>query len=91
MKSFKRSKSKSRFNNETSNKNHGNKLKCKYYGDSTHENCQSCPVKNIYCHKCGKTGHFAKVCLSGNNNNSSSNKKNVASLFLGQLISNVKP
>lgn len=38
---------------------------CYRYGSPSHlANDQSCPARNAKCKKCGKTGHFARVCKS---------------------------
>lgn len=37
--------------------------KCYRCGSAKHINSARCPAVNITCHTCGKTGHFARVCL----------------------------
>lgn len=43
-----------------------NKSRCYNCGGSRHDkdNRQLCPAKNVECWKCGKLGHFGKVCLA---------------------------
>uniref|UniRef100_UPI00358E7549 uncharacterized protein n=1 Tax=Myxine glutinosa TaxID=7769 RepID=UPI00358E7549 len=41
----------------------GKQPKCFFSGSSRHTR-QVCPVPDSVCNKCGKTGHFAKVCRS---------------------------
>ncbi|XP_068237219.1 uncharacterized protein [Palaemon carinicauda] len=41
------------------------KRKCYFCGNALHSTGRvSCPARNATCNKCGKTGHFAKVCKS---------------------------
>ena len=41
----------------------GSKL-CSWYGSNTSHERSRCPANNNRCHKCGKLGHFKKVCRS---------------------------
>ena len=40
---------------------------CKYCGGSAHRDRHQCPASERTCSKCGKKGHFARVCLSQRN------------------------
>jgi hypothetical protein len=44
--------------NSTTSKN-----KCFFCGNSYHPR-HKCPARDVECNKCGKKGHFSKVCLS---------------------------
>uniref|UniRef100_A0A1I8JGD9 CCHC-type domain-containing protein n=1 Tax=Macrostomum lignano TaxID=282301 RepID=A0A1I8JGD9_9PLAT len=39
---------------------------CGYCGSAAHVGGQTCPAKGQKCKSCGKRGHFARVCRSGN-------------------------
>jgi len=45
-------------------KKKGNSKSCPNCGSNNHSTSKDCPHKNIKCHKCGKLGHFAKLCRS---------------------------
>ena len=42
---------------------------CPNCGSKKHKKSRDCPHKEVECHTCGKRGHFARMCRSGNNRN----------------------
>ena len=70
------SKGTSSFRNEGNFKNAHKPLpnmqnKCYRCGNARHSNQQRCPAIGVTCRKCGKIGHFDKVCLSSSSTASS--------------------
>lgn len=57
-----------------STNNQQNQNKC--YRCGRNHNRNRCPAKDVNCRKCDKTGHFAKVCRTGNNGNNANNNNN---------------
>ena len=63
----------------------GRNNSCLYCGNQNHPR-NSCPARDVTCHKCQKTGHFQKVCRSSSNrripsNNASRNNHTSASMI----------
>ena len=51
--------------------------KCYFCGLSRHPR-SACPAKDVFCKKCSKKGHFARVCMSKKSNVSSSSMMTVS-------------
>lgn len=63
-----------RNSNNKNNNNSNNNQKCRNCGNNWHPNGrENCPARNFSCNRCGKQGHFAKVCMSNSNNNNINN------------------
>lgn len=45
--------------------------KCKFCGNDYHDNLENCPSGRVNCRKCGKRGHYARVCMLDISNNDS--------------------
>lgn len=73
---YQRKKSSNNKNNVKSNNNNSNKDKiCKNCGNKWHiGGLENCPARNIKCNRCGRHGHFAKVCLSSGNQKNNQQK-----------------
>lgn len=53
---------------------------CKFCGGKHEKNKQKCPACKAKCDKCGKSNHFAKVCVSGNTERNSTKTRTVKTL-----------
>ena len=51
--------------------------KCYFCGNNIH-NRQNCPARDYTCNKCGKTGHFPKVCQSNSKSSQAASASPVA-------------
>lgn len=49
---------------------------CTYCGRQRHKSMDDCPAKGQKCNKCGRIGHWGKVCLNPQNPVQSQNKRN---------------
>ena len=57
-----------RFGTRPKNKNFGNRT-CRFCNASTWTPMHNCPAPDANCNKCGKKGHYAKVCRQKTSNN----------------------
>ena len=57
-----------RFDTRPKNKNFGNRT-CRFCNASNWTPMHKCPTLDVNCSKCGKKGHYAKVCRQKANNN----------------------
>lgn len=52
---------------------------CRFCGYEYHNNLADCPARKVYCRKCNKKGHYARVCMADTvttSNYDNNNKRN---------------
>lgn len=59
--------------------------KCGYCGNAVHASDERCPAKKGKCHKCQKTGHWARVCHSNRSVREVTERLDQPSYFLGSV------
>jgi predicted aspartyl protease len=71
---------------------------CKWCGRTPRHDRQQCPARDVTCRKCGKHGHFEKVCLSSvkslcavDTPMPTDDSKFTGALFLDSLSSSTQP